>query len=71
MTQNEMVLAHLQTFGSITPLQAMNNYGCMRLGARINELRKSGYNIRTNRVRRKNRYGKMTRYALYRMVSDG
>lgn len=70
MNQNEIILAHLQEFGTITPLQAMNNYGCMRLGARINELRKSGYSIRTDTVKQKNRYGKMTRYALYRMVND-
>ena len=31
----------------ITPLQALEKWGCMRLSARIEELRKSGYPIVT------------------------
>lgn len=35
MTQTEQVLRHLQDYGSITPVEAMAEYGIMRLGARI------------------------------------
>lgn len=35
MTQTEMILGHLKEHGSITPLEAIRDYGIMRLGARI------------------------------------
>jgi hypothetical protein len=41
-TQSELILQHLQEHGSITPLQALDLYGCFRLAARINELIKDG-----------------------------
>jgi hypothetical protein len=47
-TQNLMVLAHLRR-KSITPLEALNLYGCFRLAARIYDLRQKGHNILTNR----------------------
>lgn len=34
----------------ITPLQALQKWGCMRLGARIHELRQEGMNITTTRI---------------------
>lgn len=46
-TQNQQILKHLQTGGSITPLDALNLYGCLRLGARIYELKKQGIKIET------------------------
>ena len=36
----------------ITPLEALNKWGCMRLAARIAELRKDGMDIRTTSVTR-------------------
>ena len=35
MTQSEKILRHLKDYGSITPLEALQEYGCMRLGARM------------------------------------
>jgi hypothetical protein len=32
---------------AITPIQALNKWGCFRLGARIHDLRKMGYMIQT------------------------
>lgn len=49
-TQKEMILAHMIEFGSIEPLTALREYGCYRLGARIADLRKDGYSIRTERM---------------------
>lgn len=43
MSQTKNILNHLQTYGHITPLQALNLYGCFRLAARIKELRKEHY----------------------------
>lgn len=45
MTQNEMILNHLRDHGSITPQEAMARYGCMRLGARIWDLKREGHAI--------------------------
>ena len=67
MTQNEMILTHLRDFGSITPVEAMKEYGCMRLGARIYNLKREGHDIRTERETHKNRYGKSVTYARYVM----
>uniref|UniRef100_A0A6M3J0Q0 Putative DNA binding, helix-turn-helix domain containing protein n=1 Tax=viral metagenome TaxID=1070528 RepID=A0A6M3J0Q0_9ZZZZ len=45
MSQNEAILRHLQSGRSITPLEALRLYGSMRLGARIYDLKRQGYNI--------------------------
>lgn len=45
MTQNEQILAALRA-GPLTPLQALDRFGCFRLAARIGELRQSGHDIR-------------------------
>lgn len=47
MHQSLEILNHLKDNGSITPLEALQRYGCMRLGARIFELRQKGYSIKT------------------------
>ena len=43
MTQTDRVLRHLQDYGSITPHEALAEYGIMRLGARIWDLKKQGH----------------------------
>lgn len=65
MTQCEMVLNHLQTHGSITPLDAEKEYGIMRLGARIYDLKRQGYPISVKMETENNRFGKSTTYARY------
>jgi hypothetical protein len=51
-TQNAMVLHHLQTIGPLTPLEALNRYGIMRLGARRYDLiHKMGYDVQTRIVK--------------------
>lgn len=68
MTQTEMVLRYMQDFGSITPVDAMREFGCMRLGARIYDLKRDGHVIITERKKHKNRYGRKISYARYRVV---
>lgn len=46
-TQCKQILEYMQNKGSITPLEALMEIGCMRLSARILDLRKLGWNIRT------------------------
>ena len=55
-------MAHLQSGKSITPLEALNLYGCLRLGGRIWELRNEGHRIDTEMIER---HGKrFARYSL-------
>ena len=64
-TQYERVLRHLADFGKISQLSAFREYGIMRLGAVIFQLRKDGYDIKTTFRTSKNRYGEPTTYAVY------
>jgi hypothetical protein len=47
MTQIDQILEHLKAGNSITPIDALNMFGCFRLGARIFDLRERGYLIAT------------------------
>ena len=66
--QKEQILEHIEKYGSITPLEAQKLYGCMRLGARIWDLRKDGYEIVREIVEVETRSGK-ARVARYRMAA--
>ena len=65
MTQSERIVRHLETFGSITSLEAMRNYGIMHLASRVSGLKKDGLQVRTEFVRGRNRFGEATCYARY------
>ena len=65
MTQVEQVIRHLRDYGSITSLEAMQDYGIMRLASRISDLRKAGMPIRVEMVSGKNRYGERITFARY------
>lgn len=66
-TQNDMILRHLRAFGSISPREALELYGCMRLGARIYDLKRQGFAIRAGRETSRNRRGDKVTYARYYM----
>lgn len=44
-SQNARILAHLKNGGRITSLEALNQFGCLRLSARIKDLRDRGHEI--------------------------
>lgn len=67
MTQKERILRHLRDYGSISQLEALKEYGIMRLSSRVSELRAEGYPIRREMVSSKNRYNENTSYARYFM----
>jgi len=72
MTQCDRILRHFRDYGSITSLEAMKEYGIMRLASRISDLRRLGYAITVTTENGKNRYGEKTSYARYSMeASDG
>ena len=65
MSQCEQILRYLEDVGSITPMEAIEQFGCLRLAARIADLKKLGVKIRTTRAVGKNRYGEKVSYAIY------
>lgn len=44
-SQESLILKHLQAGNKITPLDALNMFGCFRLGGRIYGLKKLGHRI--------------------------
>lgn len=70
LTQKEKVIRHLEAFGTITPMEAIQDYGIMRLASRISELRRAGYIIFTDMVYGLNRFQEKTRYAEYRLEKE-
>ena len=60
-SQNERILTFLGNGGSITPLDALREFNCFRLSARIYDLRKDGHNINIEYVKNKTkRFAKYT-----------
>lgn len=70
MTQNEKILRHLRKYGSITPLEALEEYGIMRLASRISDLKKEGAPITREIATSRNRFGESVRYAVYRLNKE-
>ena len=68
ITQCDRILRHLKDYGSITSLEAVNEYGIMRLASRINDLRAQGISIISETKTGKNRYGETTHFAVYRLA---
>lgn len=70
-SQKHYILVHLQKYGTINPMTALRRYGCMRLGARISDLREEGYNIRTERTEGISSVtGNRVSYATYRLIES-
>lgn len=65
MTQVERVLMYMNTYGSITPLDAMREFGIMRLASRISDIKRLGYDVNKEMVQAENRFGEKTCYARY------
>ena len=68
MSQYELLIEHLNAGHTITPLEALRNYGIFRLGARIYDLKRPPYNmdIEAEMVEVENK----KRVAQYRKVSN-
>ena len=50
-SQCNRILEHLRKGLTITSLEALQRFGCMRLASRISDLRKRGENIVVDRVK--------------------
>lgn len=67
-TQQDMVLAHLKRYHKITSQTAWERYGITRLADCIYDLRGAGYLIETEQTQAKNRFGRLVRFATYRLA---
>jgi hypothetical protein len=63
-TQNQMIARYLESGKTLTQLQALDLFRCIRLPSRINDLRNRGYIIKTTMV-----YKDGVRYGIYSLIS--
>ena len=67
MNQCKRILEYIQRYGSISDREAVIDLGIGRLASRICDLRKEGYDIISERVKGKNRFGETNYYARYKL----
>ena len=71
-SQSQRIVDYMTEYGSITPLEAIRDIGCYRLAARISDIKKQGYPVKTEIIAVKNRMGTTSNVARYSLeVSDG
>ena len=66
MTQHQLIMAHIDTFGSITHMEAFMEYGITKFATRVSELIRQGERICKEPAEAKNRYGQTVRFMRYR-----
>ena len=69
-SQVTLILNHLKSGKEITPMEALELYGCFRLGAIIFNLKEEGYKIHTRIHRYKKPSGKRGLYAIYKLEEN-
>ena len=68
ISQKDRIINYIREFGSISSWEAYSDLGITQLGARIDQLKKEGYEFRTEWESNKNRYGDKTDYKRYYLV---
>ena len=63
------ILWYIDSFGSITPMEAFNELGITKLATRISEMRVLGIQFDQDYEGRINRFGKKVRYMRYRKAA--
>ena len=63
-SQNEKIRKYLENGAKITPIEALELFGCFRLSGRIYDLKRSGMKIRMERVKRNGKH--IAQYSLWR-----
>lgn len=66
--QCDRIKSYMREFGSINPLEAFRDLGCMRLAARISDLRKKGVLIKDEIEYGENRYGERVHWKKYSLI---
>ena len=70
MTQCEMIMRYIDTFGSITTMEAFADLGITRLASRISDLTNRGIEFDRQMETRKNRFGKKVSYMRYSRAKE-
>jgi hypothetical protein len=65
LTQCERIMRYIEETGSITQIDALREFGCMRLASRISDLKRQGVPVKRTMETAKNRYGEPVSYARY------
>jgi hypothetical protein len=65
VSQCDRIVQYIEENGSITQLDALREFGCMRLASRISDLKRQGVQVRRTMETSKNRYGEPICYARY------
>ena len=69
MTQKQKILMYIKIYGSITPMDAIYNFGITKLSTRISEMRrKDGIQFNVVMEEGVNRFEEPTRYARYSLA---
>ncbi len=66
MTQNQQIIQHMKRTGSITQREAIIDYSVQSLTKRISELRRTGYQIRSENKKHPTTGQRYVRYVLTR-----
>ena len=69
-SQSAKVLYHLQNYGPLTAIEALELFACFRLAARINDLKEAGHDIQMEMKRLKNGK-KIAVYSLPKIQKQG
>ena len=69
-TQSAKVLYHLQNYGSLTAIEALELFACFRLAARINDLKEAGHDIQME-MKKLNNGKKIAVYSLPKIQKQG
>lgn len=65
INQKQRIINYIREFGSISSWEAYADLGITQLGARIDQLKKDGYEFTTEWESSTNRFGKKTDYKRY------
>ena len=68
ISQKQRIINYIREFGSITSYEAYSDLGITQLGARIDQLKKEGYEFKTEWESNTNRFGERTDYKRYYLV---
>lgn len=70
MTQCERIIDYINTFGSITTLEAFTDLGITRLASRIHDLTEDGFEFDREMITSRNRYGEIVHYKRYSLKKE-
>ena len=74
ISQKQRIINYIREFGSITSYEAYSDLGITQLGARIDQLKKEGYEFKIEWESNTNRFGERTdykRYYLADIIAEG